>query len=181
MLKELMVLQPWKHRKGTSERGEDWQNLAVSLNAISHESTIPYYSAVCSLSLFCNGKEKKGKVREEEREPQVLPLRRKQSYNSFLTNSWNFSKKATKTWKKQNGIRKKRQRKQRKCKRNANEQQGGKQKKKQSQWSKHYGLPERTGRDGSNLEEWGIGAKEGRVGTASKGAGGKTTAFWCDE
>jgi len=73
MLKELMVLQPWKHRKGTSERGEDWQNLAVSLNAISHESTIPYYSAVCSLSLFCNGKEKKGKVREEERASGIAP------------------------------------------------------------------------------------------------------------
>ena len=38
-------------------------------------------------------KERSGK----KREPQVLPLRRKQSYNSFLTNSWNFSKKATKT------------------------------------------------------------------------------------
>ena len=36
ILRELMVLQPWKHRKGTSERGEDWQKLAVSLNAISH-------------------------------------------------------------------------------------------------------------------------------------------------
>ena len=27
-------MQPWQHRKGTSERGDDWEKLAVSLNAI---------------------------------------------------------------------------------------------------------------------------------------------------
>ena len=29
-----MLLQPWLHKKGTSERGDDWEKLAVSLNAI---------------------------------------------------------------------------------------------------------------------------------------------------
>ena len=27
-------MRPWQHRKGTSERGDDWEKLAVSLNAI---------------------------------------------------------------------------------------------------------------------------------------------------
>lgn len=127
------------------------KKLTLSLNAISHpqfhvtqRSVRYHYSA-----METRKKERSGK----KREPQVLPLRRRQSYNSFLTNSWNFSKKATKTWKKQNGIRKKRQESRGNAKGNANKQQGGKQKKKQSQWSKHYDLPERTGRDGSNLEE----------------------------
>ena len=29
-----MRMQPWQHRKGTSERGDDWEKLSVSLNAI---------------------------------------------------------------------------------------------------------------------------------------------------
>jgi len=33
-MRELMLIQPWQHRKGTSERGDDWEKLAVSLNAI---------------------------------------------------------------------------------------------------------------------------------------------------
>ena len=66
MLRELMVLQPWKHMKGTSEIGEDWKKIDSVLKCY-FSSTIPCYSAVCSLSLFCNGNEKKGKVREEER------------------------------------------------------------------------------------------------------------------
>jgi len=33
-MRELMLMQPWQHRKGTSERGDDWEKLAVSLNAI---------------------------------------------------------------------------------------------------------------------------------------------------
>lgn len=81
-------------------------------------STIPCSQR--SVRYHYSAMEKRKKERSgKKREPQVLPLRRKQSYNSFLTNSWNFSKKATKTWKKQNGIRKKKkkkkQRKQRKC------------------------------------------------------------------
>ena len=34
MLRELMLLQPWLNKKGTSERGDDWEKLAVSLNTI---------------------------------------------------------------------------------------------------------------------------------------------------
>ena len=36
MLRELILMRPWQHRKGTSERGDDWEKLAVSLNAISN-------------------------------------------------------------------------------------------------------------------------------------------------
>ena len=36
MLRELMLLQPWLHKKGTSERGDDWEKLAVSLNGIPY-------------------------------------------------------------------------------------------------------------------------------------------------
>ena len=34
MLRELMLLQPWLDKKGTGGRGDVWEKLAVSLNAI---------------------------------------------------------------------------------------------------------------------------------------------------
>ena len=46
-----MLMQPWQHRKGTSERGDDWETLTVSLNAIpnpqfrvTQRSVRDYYS-----------------------------------------------------------------------------------------------------------------------------------------
>lgn len=36
MLREMMVVEPWSHKKGSIERGEDWEKLAQALNAISN-------------------------------------------------------------------------------------------------------------------------------------------------
>ena len=61
-----MLLQPWLHKKGTSERGDDWEKLAVSLNAIPYpqfrvtqRSVRDHYSTM--------EKRRRKKVREEDR------------------------------------------------------------------------------------------------------------------
>ena len=75
MLRELMLLQPWLHKKGTSERGDYWEKLAVSLNAIPYpqfgvtqRSVRDNYSTI--------KKKKKEKKSRKKTEPQVLPLKR---------------------------------------------------------------------------------------------------------
>lgn len=72
ILRELMVLQPWKKTNVSSERGEDWEKLAVSLNATSHpqfhvtqQSVRDHYSVM--------EKRRKRKVREEERASGIAP------------------------------------------------------------------------------------------------------------
>lgn len=72
MLRELMLLQPWLHKKGTSERGDDWEKLAVSLNAIPYpqfrvtqRSVRDHYSTM--------EKRRRKKVREEDRASGIAP------------------------------------------------------------------------------------------------------------
>ena len=72
MLRELMLLQPWLHKKGTSERGDDWEKLAVSLNAIPYpqfrvtqRSVRDHYSTM--------EKRRRKKVREEDRASGTAP------------------------------------------------------------------------------------------------------------
>ena len=36
MLRGLLLLQPWLHKKATNERGDNLEKLAVSLNAIPY-------------------------------------------------------------------------------------------------------------------------------------------------
>ncbi|CAH3153760.1 unnamed protein product [Pocillopora meandrina] len=71
MLRELMLLQPWLHKKGTSERGDDWEKLAVSLNAIPYpqfrvtqRSVRDHYSTM---------EKRRKKVREEDRASGIAP------------------------------------------------------------------------------------------------------------
>lgn len=72
MLRELMLMQPWQHRKGTSERGDDWEKLAISLNAIpnpqfrvTQRSVRDHYSTM--------EKRRRKKVREEDRASGIAP------------------------------------------------------------------------------------------------------------
>ena len=72
MLRKLMLLQPWLHKKGTSERGDDWEKPVVSLNAIprpqfrvTQRSVRDHYSTM--------EKRRKKKVREEERASGIAP------------------------------------------------------------------------------------------------------------
>ena len=72
MLRELMLLQPWLHKKETSEREDDWEKLAVSLNAIPYpqfrvtqRSVRDHYSTM--------EKRRRKKVREEDRASGIAP------------------------------------------------------------------------------------------------------------
>ncbi|XP_074607068.1 uncharacterized protein LOC141860035 isoform X2 [Acropora palmata] len=62
MLRELILMRPWQHRKGTSERGDDWEKLAVSLNAISN----PQFRDLFMTTHYSTmEKRRRKKVREE--------------------------------------------------------------------------------------------------------------------
>lgn len=72
MLREMTLLQPWLHKKGTSERGDDWEKLAVSLNAIprpqfhvTQRSVRDHYSTM--------EKRRRKKAREEDRASGIAP------------------------------------------------------------------------------------------------------------
>ena len=61
MLRELILLRPWQHRKGISERGDDWEKLAVSLNAISN----PQFRDLFVTTIPQWKREEEKKVREQ--------------------------------------------------------------------------------------------------------------------
>ena len=71
MLRELILWQPWLHKKGTSERGDDWEKLAVSLNAIPYPQFRVTQRSV--LPLFNNGKEKKEKSQGRRQSLRYCP------------------------------------------------------------------------------------------------------------
>ena len=82
-----MLMQPWQHRKGTSERGDDWEKLAVSLNAIpnpqfhvTQRSVRDHYSTM---------EKRRRKKSGKKTEPQVLLPKRKRNWISYLMKSWN--------------------------------------------------------------------------------------------
>ena len=75
MLRELMLLQPWLHKKGTSERGDDWEKLAVSLNAIPYPQFRVTQRSVRD-HYIQQWKREEGKKSGKKTEPQVLPLKR---------------------------------------------------------------------------------------------------------
>ena len=78
-----MLMQPWQHRKGTSERGDDWEKLAVSLNAIPN----PQFHAVRD---HCSTMEKRRRKKSGKKtEPQVLLPKRTRNWISYLMKSWN--------------------------------------------------------------------------------------------
>ena len=66
MLRDLMLMQPWQHRKGTSERGDDWEKLAISLNAIANPQFHVTQRSVRD-HYFTMEKRRGKKVREEDR------------------------------------------------------------------------------------------------------------------
>lgn len=74
MLWELILLQSWLHKKGTSERGDDWEKLAVSLNAI------PYHqfrvTQRCVREHYSTMEERRRKKAGKKTEPRALPLKR---------------------------------------------------------------------------------------------------------
>ena len=71
MLRELMLLQPWLHKKGTSERGDDWEKLAVSLNTIPR----PQFCVIqqCVRDHYSTIEKRRKKVREEDRASGIAP------------------------------------------------------------------------------------------------------------
>ena len=77
-----MFMQPWQHRKGTSERGDDWEKLAVSLNAIpnpqfrvTQRSVRDHYSTM---------EKRRRKKSGKKREPQVFTLEEDKELDQLL-------------------------------------------------------------------------------------------------
>ena len=64
-----MLLQPWLHKKGTSERGDDWEKLPVSIPRpqfrVTQRSVRDHYSTM--------EKRRRKKVREEDRASGIAP------------------------------------------------------------------------------------------------------------
>ena len=67
-----MLLQPWLHKKGTSERGDDWEKLAVSVNAIPYPQFRVTQWSVCD-HYSTMEKRRRKKVREEDRASGIAP------------------------------------------------------------------------------------------------------------
>ena len=87
-MKELMLMQPWQHWKGTSERGDDWKKLAVSLNAIPNPQ---FRVTQRSVRDHCSTMEKRRRKKSGKKtEPQVLLPKRTRNWISYLMkwNSW---------------------------------------------------------------------------------------------
>ena len=72
MLRELMLVQPWQHRKGSVERGEDWENLAKSLNNIKEPKFRVSQRSVRDHYILLE-KRFRRKNREEERASGISP------------------------------------------------------------------------------------------------------------
>ena len=116
MLRELMLLQPWLYKKGTSERGNDWEKLAVSLNAIPYPqfrvTQRPVHDHYSTME-----KRRRDKVREEDRASEIAPEEDKELDQLLDETIELFDESDKITDKKRNRTRKNKQRKQRKCKR----------------------------------------------------------------
>lgn len=72
MLRELMLVQPWQHRKGSVERGEDLENLAKSLNNIKEPKFRVSQRSVRDHYILLE-KRFRRKNREEERASGISP------------------------------------------------------------------------------------------------------------
>ena len=82
-----MLMQTWQHSKGTSERGDDWEKLAVSLNAIPNPQFHVTQRSVCDH--YSTMEKRRRKKSGKKTEPQVLLPKRTRNCISYLMEYWN--------------------------------------------------------------------------------------------